>query len=361
MEHEAELLATIRLQQAGMAASDSPFYETLCDGLAVDTQRDGPAAAVLAPFAAAPFEAAYVLRLLGGLHRLVLSGQAPTLARHYPSTDGDGDADAAIAAIRALLADPPAAVLGALQRPPQTNEVGRSVALASGFLLLAQELGLPLRLREIGSSGGLNLRADSYWYEQDGQGWGNEASTVRFVDLWRDGRPPFAHGFDVADRRGCDRDPIDATSRGGGLTLLSYVWPEPPERFRRARAALTQAGETPVVIDRADADAWVGAQLVAPQPGTALVFFHSVVWQYFDEATRAAVRDQLDRAGRAATTETPLAWLRLEPHPATYVPAELRLTVWDGRGTGPHERLLATTGFHGGPITWLADPRREPV
>ena len=158
---------------------------------------------------------------------------------------------------------------------------------------------MPLRLREIGSSGGLNLRPDSYWYEQDGQGWGNDHSTVRFVDLWRGGSPPFAHGFDVADRRGCDRDPIDATSRGGGLTLLSYVWPEPPERFRRARAALTQAGETPVVIDRADADRWVGAELAAPQPGTTLVFFHSVVWQYFDEATRAAVRDQLDRgAGR---------------------------------------------------------------
>ena len=39
-----------------------------------------------------------------------------------------------------------------------------------------------------------------------------------------------------------------------------------------------------------------------------------------------------------------------------YVPAELRLTVWDGRNEEGRERMLATTGFHGGPINWL-----EPV
>ena len=44
----------------------------------------------------------------------------------------------------------------------------------------------------------------------------------------------------------------------------------------------------------------------------------------------------------------PVAWLRLEPTPVAYVPAELRLTVWDGREAEPADRLLATSGFHGG-------------
>jgi len=359
MEHRAQLGETIRWQRAGMAGGGSlgsPFYFALCEGLAVDLEQDGPATRVLAPFAAAPFEAAYVLRLLGGLHRLVLSGDAPELARHYPSVGGDGDGPAAFAAIQDLLVDPPPAVLDALTRPPQTNEVARSVALASGLLVIAQETGRPLAVREIGTSGGLNLRPDSYWFEQGGAGWGDPTSPVRFVDLWRDGSPPFAAGLEIASRRGCDRDPIDATSPDGALTLLSYVWPEPAERFDRARAAITLAGATPVRIDRADAASWVGDQLRDRRSGTVLVVYHSVMWQYLDAATQDAVREQLDAAGRAATPDAPLAWLRLEPNPATYVPAELRLTLWDGGSAAPPERLLATTGFHGGPITWGPHP-----
>jgi hypothetical protein len=49
-----------------------------------------------------------------------------------------------------------------------------------------------------------------------------------------------------------------------------------------------------------------------------------------------------------------LAWLRLEPHPQTYIPGQLRLTLWAGHTQAPKDRLLATTTFHGGPITWLA-------
>jgi hypothetical protein len=42
--------------------------------------------------------------------------------------------------------------------------------------------------------------------------------------------------------------------------------------------------------------------------------------------------------------------LRLEPNPETYAPAELKVTLWDG--SDPQDHLLATTGFHGGSITW---------
>src|SRR6266513_2203547 len=98
MEHRDQLLATIRWQQAGFTARSTaaaPFYAALCDELARDVEEDGPGSRVLAPFAAEPYEAAYVLRLLGGIHRLVLSGEAPALARHFPSTGGDGDPNAA--------------------------------------------------------------------------------------------------------------------------------------------------------------------------------------------------------------------------------------------------------------------------
>ena len=357
MEHEAKLLETLRFQQIGFSGANafgSPFYQALSDDLIADCEHDGPVTRVLAPFAGESYEAAYVLRLLGGVHRMVLSGDAPALAAYFPSTAGDGDAHAAYAEMCELMADPPPVVLDALTRPPQTNEVGRSVAIASGLLAITLDVGMPLHLREIGSSGGLNLRSDNYWYEQDGVGWGNAASPVRFVDLWVDGAPPFASGVEIVDRRGCDRNPIDATTNEGALTLLSYVWPEPATRFQLARDAIALAHEAPVTIDQADADVWLPEQLAAPVSGTAFVVYHSVVWQYLGETTQTALRTQLSAAGRAATPDTPLAWLRLEPNPEHYIPAELHLTLWDGSDDNPADRLLATTNFHGGTINWLA-------
>jgi hypothetical protein len=349
----AALVETIRLQGEGFRALGCPFYGDLVAELALDVEQAGPVAAVLAPYADASFRAAFVLRLFGGVHRMVLSGDAPAVAEHFPSVGGDGDARATMAAIRELLADPPPVVLDAMTRPPQTNEVGRSVALTSGLLVLAKEVGLPLRLREMGSSAGLNSRFDSYWFEQSGAGWGRADSPVRFVDLWSGGTPPFTAELEILDRKGCDRDPIDAADAAGALTLLSYVWPEPPERFTRARDAIAMAAEVPVVIERADVIDWLPEQLCEPHPGAALVVFHSVFWQYLDAETQASLRSELEGAGAAATPDAPLAWLRLEPHASNYVPAELRLTLWNGRAGEPHERLLGTTGFHGGPIKWL--------
>jgi hypothetical protein len=85
--------------------------------------------------------------------------------------------------------------------------------------------------------------------------------------------------------------------------------------------------------------------------GTALVVYHSVFWQFLDQPTQRSLHDALADAGRHATRHAPLAWVRLETHPDTFVPAELRVTVWEGQDTTGDETLLATTGFHTGPIT----------
>jgi hypothetical protein len=234
-------------------------------------------------------------------------------------------------------------------RPPQTNEVGRSIALMTGLLVIADQLELPIALREIGSSAGLNLRLDSYWYEQESKGWGNPDSKVRFVGMWPDGPPPSDSKLSIANRRGCDRDPIDATDSEGALTLLCYVWPEPELRFATARAAIEQASGIPVTIDKQDADVWLPEQLADREPGTAMVAMHSVMWQYMTEEDRAVCKQAIEAAGTAATAHTPVAWLRLEPHPETFFPGELRVRVWDGRGH--EEMLVANSGFHGGPLS----------
>ena len=154
----------------------------------------------------------------------MLEGRAPALARHYASAGGDDDPHAAWIALDALLATDPA-LEPYLARPPQTNEVSRAAALVGGFLTVAREYGLPLRLLEIGASAGLNLRFDHYRYESGGIAFGDPASPVRFVDRW-EGTPPFDVACTIVAREGCDVSPVDPTTPDGRLTLASYVWPE---------------------------------------------------------------------------------------------------------------------------------------
>lgn len=341
-----------RLEAVGVEEIGSPFYGALERQMADDVETGGPTWDLLQSRADLPTDDALALRLLGGVHRMVLAGDAPELAAHYASTGGDGDAAAAWWHFRDLVATQPPAVLDALTRPPQTNEVGRSASLVPGLLQVAGETGLPLRLLELGASAGLNLRVDRYRYEQAGAAWGDPDSALRFVDLWTDGVPPLGTPAVIAQRSGCDRDPIDAALPESALTLLSYVWPDQDQRLGRLRAALDIAAELPVDIAHATIEDWLPEQLATAAPGVATVVFHSVVWQYLPESTRALVVATLDEAGARATTDAPLAYLRLEPAPVAYFPAQLRLTVWPGAASATDSRLLATSGFHFGPVSW---------
>jgi hypothetical protein len=338
----------MRLQAIGCRRMGSPFYAALLELMADDVEAGGPVWTLLEPHAHEPFDAAYPIRLLAGVHRMVLAGAAPALAAHFPTTGGDGDAGATWPDYRDLVAARPEAVLDTLRRPPQTNEVGRSAALAGGLATFARRTPLPLRLLEIGTSAGLNLRLDRYWYEQDGNGWGDPSSTVRFVGLWSPARPPFDAGAVIAARRGCDRDPIDVSAGDSALTLLSYVWPGQDARFVMLRDALAIARAFPIEVDRADAVDWLGARLAEPHAGLATIVMHSVFWQYLSPATRESIVATFAAAGSRATDQAPLGWLRLEPS-ASGNSLELRLTIWPGGD----EAVLAKAGFHAGPVTWL--------
>ena len=343
----------LRHQAAACAYLESPFYDALLTNMAADAARGGPTLQLLEPYASTLVDDAYALRVMGGLHFRVLRGNEPVLAARFPSTGGDGDADAAWPGVRALVDEPPPELVDALRRPPQTNEVGRSASMVAGFLTVADEFELPLRVLELGASAGLNLQFDRYRYEQGGTGFGPTDSPVRFAGLWSEVAPPFGAPLLVDDRRGCDRDPIDASDPDDRLRLLSYVWPDVTARFERTRAALDLAAAQPLPIDAADAGAWIAGQLPGPTPGHATVVFHSVVWQYLDDVTASTVRATIEAAGAAATSNAPVAWLRLEPDdtwraegrpPPSH--AELRLRVWPGG----EDRHLADASCHTGSL-----------
>ena len=289
---------------------------------------------------------ALALRFLGAVHRLVLEGRAPALARHYPSAGGEAGLEGAWAAFRDTLEQHRDTLRTLVHRPCQTNEVGRSAALFGGFLLVARETALPLRLLELGASAGLLLRWDHYRYEGD-RGWGDRASPVRLLDVFPDGFPPGGRRCRVIERGGCDPLPLDPSSPDGQLTLLSYLWADQRERIALLRGALEVARRVPAAVDASGAPAWLAARLTTPAPGVASVVFHSIVMQYLSAADRRRVASLLAEAGRRATRNAPLAWLRMEPGGEQ---TEVRLTLWPGGS----ERLIASAGFHGRPVRWLA-------
>src|SRR5262245_23523852 len=89
------LVAQLRWQASACAELGSVFYAELLLRLADDAAAGGPTARVLAGHEDDPFDSILALRLLGPVHRRVLSGHEPRLAAHYPSAGGDGDAGAA--------------------------------------------------------------------------------------------------------------------------------------------------------------------------------------------------------------------------------------------------------------------------
>lgn len=346
-----DLLPLLRAQRFGCRLGGSPLYDEVLTAVIADLEADGPCGAAIAPYADEPPAAAVVLRFLAAVHELVLRGAAPDLARHYPSaggTPGAGVGEAFVATVAKHLD----AVRARTARPIQTNEPGRSVALLGGFLVVAGTRR-PLRVLEVGASAGLNLRFDGFRYEGRTGSFGPVDAPVRFERPWVDAEPRLDAPLRVAERRGCDLDPIDPGTDEGRLRLRACLWPDQPHRRERLEAALRVAADVPAPVDRADAASWVAERLADPVDGVATVVVHSIVAQYLGADGRAATEAAIAEAGARATLDAPVAWLRMEP--ATVDEAEVRLTLWPRPSPGTHH-VLARCGFHGPPVRWGAPP-----
>ncbi|MGL5865912.1 MAG: DUF2332 domain-containing protein [Dermatophilaceae bacterium] len=339
------------MQARVCAQLDGPMYAGLLDHVAEDVRAGGPAWRVLRVLSGCTAAAYPALRLLGSLHRLVLQGRVPELARHYPSVGGSPGVKL-WDAFRQVLNDHEAELRDLVRHPPQTNEVGRSAALLGGFATVAAESGLPLRVLEIGASAGLNLRWDTYRYRSGTWSWGNPDAAVCIDDVF-DGPAPDVPALRVAERAGCDLEPIDPCSEHGRIILLSFLWPDQHVRRARLEAAIAafRAAAPRPRVDRADALSWLPEQLSKNRIGVATVLTHSVVTSYLDHAARAALDDIIGRAGATATADAPVARLSLEAGRSGAF--DVRLQSWPGG----HQRLLGTVGGHGLPVRWESGTR----
>ena len=282
-----------------------------------------------------PSGASLPLRLAGGLHALVLSGDP--LAEAYPP---GGTASLGPAVADALIRRE-AELMQALDSAPQTNEIRRSAALLPGAALLADRHGLPFDLIEVGASAGLNTVFDRYAVEAGGVTVGAADPLVTLRPDWRGPAPPTA-SIEAASHAGCDLAPIDVSDPAQRLRLLSYLWPDQPERRALTEAAI--AGGPPLP-QRSDAVAFLKLRL-APRRGRMTLLFHTVAWQYLSEVARAEGDMVIAAAGARARDDAPLARLSMESDGGRG--AALTLTTWPGGGT----ESLGRADFHGRWVEW---------
>jgi hypothetical protein len=331
----------LRHQASHCAEFGSPLYADLLMRCADDVEAGGAVAQLLASRADLPAQQVLPLRLLSGVHALVLQRAAAELAMFYPSVGGTAtEADARWRAFHGVVADKGDALQPWLDATVQTNEPGRAAALLGGLHAAAAITGpLPVRLFEFGASAGLNLRVDALPI-----GPGATIDTPL---------PQSPAPLRVAERRGADLHPIDPTTTEGRLRLSAYVWADDLPRFERLRLALDVAAQVPAPVMRGRAAEFLAQ--VRGRHGFVTVVWHSIVWQYLPINERAAVTAELDRLAGEASVEAPVAHISLEPDPDTVgrslLLPEVRLRL------APHgvDAVLGVAPAHGVPVQWRPD------
>jgi hypothetical protein len=342
---EAAVRAAFAEQAGWCERLVSPFTASLCRLLGERLDRSTAIGRKALDWSGnpSPLADALALRLCGGLQALARSGRYPGLAACYPPHPLPAP-ERLWTALRPTLDDP--GLPAWLDRPPQTNEVGRAAALMGGLLVIADCFARPMVLLELGASAGLNLLMDHFGYDLGGLRAGDADSSLQLRPDWT-GPPPPDSLVDIVGRAGVDIAPLDP--RRDGERLLAYVWPDQAQRQAQLAAALAIAAIHGVAVDRGDAADWLDRKLAEPAPaGITRVVYHSVAIHYFPAGSQSRIATRLAELGAHASPESPLAWLRYEQEPGE-PHFSLRLRVWPG----DEEWRLAECHPHGRWIGWL--------
>jgi len=335
-----------RSQAAICRHSGSPMYARLLELCARDIGCQGPVLEAIASWRGDPARGALPLRLMAAVHALVLTGVAKELQPFFPSVGGKPLHPELDEAFLEIVGVHRPFIRNFLELNPQTNECRRSVALLGGFLVLAEESKLPVRLLELGSSAGLNLLWDRFRYEMGPYRWGDSGAQILIRTRWEGLPPPLAARVEVRARTGCDLRPLSVSDEAQCRLLESWVWADQTERLDQLRRAISLCRLHPPEVEPGSAAPWLRRQLQDRRPGEVTVVFHSVVWPYLSEAEQSEVAGLLEGEGRRRERYNPLCWLRLEDAAARELGLELK--VWPGG----EDRLLARSHPHAEWVQW---------
>jgi hypothetical protein len=324
-----------------------------------------------------PFDV--TLLLPAALHRAALAGDAPELARLYPTAGGrpltaagdqPPDVDFASALRSTVLARRASLAKFIQTRTVQTNETGRGLA----WLLPVACLGWPaVHLVELGASAGLNLVAERRGYRLAEADDPSRTLLVlsdgprQFTTLARGAVefPPLVCCPAILSRTGGDLHPFHLHAAEDELTLASFVWADQVERMARLRegiAALRAVEQTAAPVRLRplrlpnELPAFLARDLPRPLDAPVVIFNTTVSMYLPDRGT--TMRRMIGQW--AAEQSVPVLWLQWEL-PGDLEPPQTGWLAWtadywpsDGAG---HERhfLLAWVHPHGSMLEWGPD------
>jgi hypothetical protein len=264
------------------------------------------------------------IRLLGGLHFLVLEGRVPGWSWDQVREALDEHRD-----WLARFVD---------EQPVQTNEVQRCWALLPAFLSLGDER--PLDLIELGASAGLNLVWDRYRYAYAAGSWGDGELTLAGDEHAPVPAALLSRRPLVARRRGIDLHPLDPGDTEDVRLLECFVWPDQVERMARLRAALAIARSDGPEITAGDYVDLLPSVLADRDPDALTVVYQTVSTVYLDEERYAELRRIVDAAD--------VAWISTRRYSEEETGLEGGWELEVGR------RLVARSGYHGQWLEWRA-------
>jgi hypothetical protein len=212
-------------------ADQSPLYTNLALRVAEDPE-------LLRLAASAQDKAALPNLFFAAIHLLLLKGEHHQLAAFYPSLNNSSrHYDYIYPYFRSFVLEHPQDIREIMMtHSVQTNEVGRCAVLVPAFeLVAAQTRRQALTTIEIGSSAGLTLLWDHYFYQYgDGSECGDSNSPVKIkCSLRGEGQPPIPGQLPkVASRTGIDLSPIDLSNTENVQWLRALVWPDNQKRAR---------------------------------------------------------------------------------------------------------------------------------
>ena len=222
------------------------------------------------------------LRLFGGLHYLVLAGEASwddPLAEHEE-------------------------FLASFVRTQgvQTNEVRRAWLLTPLFLRVAQRTGgAVLDLIELGSSAGLLLGWDRYHYVYEAGEWGPRDAPLTLRGAER--RPVPADLLETAPvvRRkvGVDLSPLDVMSDESLRLLKAFVWEGQDERLARLDEAFAAVRADPPELVQGNYVELLPQLLAERDPDVVTIVFASATLAYLSDDDVARVRSALAESGKS--------------------------------------------------------------
>jgi hypothetical protein len=248
---QGELLRQARVTRA----LGSPFVSAILESGQRHLGHAPHTEALISRWSGDPASAALAMRFNAALHALARRGNHPELSALYAGRHDDFDGAVAMA-----LAAEDDFVAAWMRHPPQTNEVGRTAAISLALMVLQRRFGLPFELLELGSSCGLNLNLALYEYRLGEVATGARGSPVCIAPLWRGDAPP-VEAFQIAEARGVDLRPLDASDEATRERLLSFVWADQSERSERLERALALAQLAKPRVDKGEAVRWLNERM----------------------------------------------------------------------------------------------------